>query len=301
MGINRAYSGMNNRALAEAPFTVVHQNSANEFDTLRRIVGRDPELLNRYPGLDRVAVSFDPGNLHEGDRLVLGFHGLPNEDKHDLTAKGVDLLEDLICPFIAKLDRVVERHVSAGFDVAMVGSADNHHLRTARKFAAAHGRRCFAIVKADDIDVLPFADGVPIVLVGEVTGNTEVFHEAIARIETLKLPLKVMKTMCADSYSRQREAVELAQNTDVVVLVDDGGDGARSVFEVCSRVNGQVHRVRDKRDIQSAWLAGASKVAVVGGILIPDWTINEVAQHIRAMHDDLASSKLIGTQQVDMT
>ena len=281
IGIDRAYRGMNRRALGEAPFTVTHQNSANPFDTLRRIESREPELLTRYPALDRVSVSFAPETLPSGERLVLGFHGLPAETKAELVERGVDLLDDLICPFIAKLDRVVELHVQAGFDVAMVGSPDNHHLRTARTIAAQYGRRCFAIVTADDIEALPFEPGQSMVLVGEVTGNTETFHEVIARIERLQLPIKIRKTMCADSYARQKNAVELAQQADLVILVDDGGDGARSVFEVCSRVNSRVHRIRSKAEIVPEWFAGASKVAVVGGILIPEWTIAEVAAHVR--------------------
>ena len=283
IGINRAYREMNARALAEAPFTAAHQNSANGYDTLRRIERAEPELLSRYPGLAEVKVTHDPAGVQAGERLVLGFHGLAPEDKAGLVASGVDLVDDLICPFIAKLDRVVEQHVSAGFDVAMVGSPVNHHLATARKLAAQHGRRCFAIVNAEDIDALPFADGRPIVLVGEVTGNTEVFHETMARIEALKLPVKVKKTMCADSYGRQRNAAELAQQADLVVLVDDGGDGSRSVFEVCSRVNARVNRIKSKTEIDRQWFAGVAKVAVVGGILIPDWTITEVAQHIRGI------------------
>jgi 4-hydroxy-3-methylbut-2-enyl diphosphate reductase IspH len=57
---------------------------------------------------------------------VLGFHGLNKETKTSLVARGVDLLDDLICPFIEKLDRVVERLAKEGFDIAIVGAKDNH-------------------------------------------------------------------------------------------------------------------------------------------------------------------------------
>jgi 4-hydroxy-3-methylbut-2-enyl diphosphate reductase len=287
IGIKRAYSEMSRRALAEAPFTVTHQNSANPFDTLRRIERREPELLARYPGLDRIAVKYDPSKVEAGERLVLGFHGLPPEEKEALNARGVDIAADCICPFIAKLDKLVERYVAAGFDVAMVGTPDNHHMRTAAMLAARRGRRCYPIIRAEDVDALPCRDGEgpPIVLVGQVTGNTQVFHETIARIETLRLPIKIVKTMCSDSYRRQTSAFELAQRADVVVLVDDGGDGALSVYEVCSRANATVHRVRDAGDVKREWFSGVAKVAVVGGILVPDWTIGEVAQRIAALCD----------------
>src|SRR5262249_59880355 len=75
--------------------------------------------------------------------------------------------------------------------------------------------------------------------------------------------------MCSDSYSRQRTAVELAQRADVVILLDDGGGAAQSVFEVCSRVNDRVHRVRSKEEIKPAWFDGAGTAAIIGGILAP--------------------------------
>jgi 4-hydroxy-3-methylbut-2-enyl diphosphate reductase IspH len=83
---------------------------------------------------------------------VLGFHGLPHDAKEGLATRGVDLLDDLICPFIAKLDRVVERHVQAGFDIAIVGTKENHHCQTAKKFAEEHGRHCFIIEQAETLN-----------------------------------------------------------------------------------------------------------------------------------------------------
>ena len=165
----------------------------------------------------------------------------------------------------------------------MVGSADNHHLRTARKISAEHGQRCFAIVRPHDIEALPFADGRPIALVGEVTGNTETFREVVRLIETKHLPVKIRKTMCSDSYGRQQRAAELAEAADVVLLIDDGGDGSRSVFEVCSRRNKPVHRVPSKELIEPNWFKGARVVAIVGGIMVPEWTIAEAAEHVRSL------------------
>src|SRR5262245_50339163 len=100
LGITRAYREMNERALTDAPFAVAHQNAGDEYDTLSRIERREHELLARYPGLSKVSVPRDLSVLGKGDRLVLGFHGLSKDAKQDLAARGVDLLDDLICPFI---------------------------------------------------------------------------------------------------------------------------------------------------------------------------------------------------------
>src|SRR5215471_12014855 len=217
LGITRAYRGMNKRALAEAPFAVTHQGAGGEFDTLSRIERREAGLLADYPGLRELSVVRDVSTLGAGDRLVLGFHGLNKETKASLAARGVDLLDDLICPFIAKLDRVVERLVRDGFDIAIVGTRGNHHCRVANKLATEHGRRCFVIERADDIETLP--KDARVALVGQVTGNTEIFTEVIARIRACDAPIKIVKTMCSDSYQRQRSAADLARQAEVVILL----------------------------------------------------------------------------------
>jgi 4-hydroxy-3-methylbut-2-enyl diphosphate reductase len=283
LGITRAYRRMNERALDGAPFSVAHQNAGDEFDTLTRIERRDPELLAQYPGLGRLSVARDLSTLEQGDRLVLGFHGLKKDAKEALEVRGVDLLEDLICPFIAKLDRVVERLAGEGFDIAIVGAKDNHHCRVAKQVADEHQRRCYVIERPSDLDAIPADNGRSVALVGQVTGNTEVFTQVVERIRASGAPIKVVKTMCSDSYARQRMAAELACRVDVVILLDDGGGAAQSLFDICSRINRRVHRVRSKEEIQADWLVDARTTAVIGGILIPSWTIEDAARFVRAM------------------
>jgi 4-hydroxy-3-methylbut-2-enyl diphosphate reductase len=279
-GITRAYRNIGRRAVAEGPFFVAHQNSGGEFDTLLRIERGDPELLARYPGLGNVTVAHDLSALGEGDRLVLGFHGLPRDRKDALTERGVALLDDQLCPFIAKLDRVVERLAREGFDIAIVGKPANHHCRTARKLAEEHGRRCYVIEKTDDIDTIPHDRERQIALVGQVTGNTVVFGDAAERLRNSGLPVTVVRTMCGDSYSRQRHAAELAAQVDVVLLIDDDGGAAQSVFEVCAMHSERIYRVDRKEAIRPEWLEGAGKVAIIGGILVPEWTIEDFAKSL---------------------
>jgi 4-hydroxy-3-methylbut-2-en-1-yl diphosphate reductase len=281
LGITRAYREMNERALGQAPFAVAHQNAGGDFDTLSRIARREPELLAQYPGLEKVSVPDNVAELQKGDRLVLGFHGLNSDTKAGLAARGIELLDDLICPFIAKLDRVVERLVRDGFDIAIVGARDNHHCRVANKLAAEQGRRCFVIERAQDIETLP--KDARVALVGQVTGNTEVFTEVIERIRSSDAPIKVVKTMCSDSYRRQRTAADLARQAEIVILLDDGGGAAQSLFDVCSGINRRIHRVRSKEDIRAEWFAGARSAAIVGGILVPNWSIEEAARHVREL------------------
>jgi 4-hydroxy-3-methylbut-2-enyl diphosphate reductase len=178
---------------------------------------------------------------------------------------------------------VVERLAGEGYDIAIVGAKGNHHCQMAEKFASAHGRRCYVIEKTEDIDALAEAQDQPVALVGQVTGNTAVFTAVVERIRTAETPIKVVKTMCSDSYGRQKTAAELARAADLVILIDDGGGAAQSLFEVCVGINPRIHRVRGNDDIRAEWFEGVGKTAIIGGILVPQWMIDGTARHVRAL------------------
>ena len=48
-------------------------------------------------------------------------------------------------------------------------------------------------------------------------------------------------------------------------------------------MNRQVYRVRAKEEVRREWFVGADTVAVVGGILVPEWTLAAVAWHVRTL------------------
>ncbi len=286
LGITRAYRLMNARALTDAPFYVTHQNFGGELDTLRRIERRDAHLLSLYPALEKIAVVHDASELRQGDRLVLGFHGLPREVKEGLTANGVVLVDDLQCPFITRLNGVLERLVREGFDVIIVGSKGNHHCQEAQRLAEEYGRTCVVIERPEDIESMPNDDAKRWALVGQVTGNTTTFKDVVRGLREKGIPAKIVRTICSDSYLRQGIAMNFAKEADLVIVVDDGGGAAQSVVEVCSQLRKNVHRIGSKDEVKRECLEGVRKVAIVGGILVPQWSLDEVARHIKQICDE---------------
>jgi LytB protein len=72
------------------------------------------------------------------------------------------------------------------------------------------------------------------------------------------------------------------QTGTFIDTVEDGG-AAQSVFEVCWKLTKHIYRVGSKEEIQPEWFQGVHSVAILGGILVPQWTIEETAHHVRAL------------------
>ncbi|MBI4178350.1 hypothetical protein HY522_02860 [bacterium] len=288
VGIVNAYDKMNRAAQKEGPFLAAHQNSGGDWDTLKRIERKDPNIMERYPNLRNVTVVHDPAQLKPGDRLVLGFHGFPAETKSELKEKGVNLLKDFQCPFIATMDRQAEGLARDGFDLLVMGNKGSHHCTEAERLAAKHGRSCTVLEKAEDADGIAVREGQKLALIGQVTGNTETWSKVVDRVRQRQLPVKIVETVCSDSYDRQAAARRVAMESDVVILINDGGDGSRSSFEVASAVHARIHRISRKEDIQPAWLEHAETVGVIGGITVPQWSIDEVAKYVDEISPSVA-------------
>jgi 4-hydroxy-3-methylbut-2-enyl diphosphate reductase IspH len=122
-----------------------------------------------------------------------------------------------------------------------------------------------------------------------VTGNTLLWEAAVKWAHLRGIAAHVKDTICSDSYQRQEGALELAQQTERCLVVDDGGGASESLFEVLSALHERVYRVRWRDDgswqasIDPSWLQGANSVAVVGGILVPQWAVNEVAAYVQGL------------------
>jgi 4-hydroxy-3-methylbut-2-en-1-yl diphosphate reductase len=291
VGIERAYNLMNKQAARAVgkPIYATHDaqppNTNADMDTLRRIERGDERLLERYPALKAVQVLYDPSVLQGDETLLLGFHGLPRDTIEDLTERGIEV-KDYKCPFIARLDNTVDRLVAEGFDILIMGKRQNHHSRYAQEAATRHQRQCIVIETLEDVETIPLETTSRWALVGQVTGNTLLWRAVVERLEQRGVAAQVLQTICSDSYQRQGNAMELARQADCCLVVDDGGGASQSLFEVLSAVHAKVYRCRWRDDgswkvsIDVGWLTGAGRVAVVGGILVPKWAIDEVAAYV---------------------
>lgn len=288
VGIEQAYQAMNKIAAGRETTFAVHQCTSphknGEWDTLRRIEHEDAHLFARYPNLRKVSVldPHDLSSLRNGDVVVVGFHGVGQGVQELFEREGV-AVDDRQCPFIARLNEVTEKLVAEGFDIIIFGKRQNHHCVYAQRVAEAHGRRCVVAERPEDIEAMPNEKEHKWAFIGQVTGNVLEYDRVKRALQEKSIPVKIVETVCSDSYLRQNMAVKLAQEVEVMIVVDDGSGSSLSVFEVCSEQNARVHRIRSKDGIQREWFDGVTRAAVVGGILVPQWTLDEVAKHIEIL------------------
>jgi 4-hydroxy-3-methylbut-2-enyl diphosphate reductase len=89
--------------------------------------------------------------------------------------------------------------------------------------------------------------------------------------------LRFIDTVCQPTKQRQTAAIELAQRSDVVIVIGGAhSNNTRELVATCSRYCARVHHVRNGADLRHEWFAGTETVGITAGTSTPDAAIDEV-------------------------
>ncbi len=91
-----------------------------------------------------------------------------------------------------------------------------------------------------------------------------------------------MDTVCQPTKQRQNAASELAQQSDVVVVI--GGAHSNNTHELvktCLKHSRRVYHVQTAEDLKPEWFAGASTVGITAGTSTPDSLVDSVEEWLQ--------------------
>jgi 4-hydroxy-3-methylbut-2-enyl diphosphate reductase len=89
-------------------------------------------------------------------------------------------------------------------------------------------------------------------------------------------------TVCRPTKLRQAAAVDLARQSDVVIVVGGANsNNTRELVETCRRECPRVHHVQSASDLRAEWLEGARTVGLTAGTSTPDRIIDGVDRRLR--------------------
>jgi 4-hydroxy-3-methylbut-2-enyl diphosphate reductase len=95
--------------------------------------------------------------------------------------------------------------------------------------------------------------------------------------------VRFVDTVCKPTKDRQSAAVEMARQSDVVIVI--GGrtsNNTRELVQTCGRYCARVHHVETDADLRGEWFERAEVVGLTAGTSTPDDMIDRVEACVRA-------------------
>jgi len=241
-------------------------------ETLGAVV-HNQQVLRRLAGIG-VKVVRDIADI-QGDIVVTSSHGVSPQVVEEIKSRNIEVV-DTTCPFVKRAQIAARRLAESEFYTIVYGDGDHPEVKGILGWAGGRG---MATLDADEVirsgnlprrlGVLSQTTQIPACFAGFIGG-------LVASPAFKDTELRIIDTICHDIRQRQAAALELARESELVLVV--GGHtsaNSRHLVELCSTLT-ETYLVETADEIKPSWLAGKRRISITSGASTDEATINEV-------------------------
>ena len=208
-------------------------------------------------------------------------HGASNRFRYRTKVAGLQI-SDATCPLVSYAHEQIRKLSDTGYHPIIIGRRGHVEVRGLTEDLADYN----VVLNEADIDAL--AEYPSYGVMAQTT-------QPITRVRTLvdymqvRFPnaeVQFVDTVCQPTKQRQQAAVELAKQSDVVLVV--GGANSNNTYELartCAKFCSRVHHVQGPDDIRADWLVDADKLGITAGTSTPDELIDAVERKAHTILD----------------
>ncbi len=240
-----------------------------------------------------IAIAHDVAQV-KTQRMMVTAHGTSERTLAATRALGLDVVQ-ATCPLVYVAHRAVAALLRDGYHPVIIGQRDHVEVRGLTEDLVA-----FDVVLTEQ-DVLELDDHPRIGIAAQTTQPLERVRHLVACIRQ-RFPqsdVRFIDTVCQPTKQRQNAALDLARNSDVVIVIGGANsNNTRELVTTCSRYCSQVQHVQTESDLRPEWFRDAGVVGITAGTSTPDHVIDGIERRIRelAARDERAPATAHGNR-----
>lgn len=215
----------------------------------------------------------------ENGICVIRSHGASPEVIESVQNKGFEIV-DLTCPDVKKVQQRAVELVKEGYLLIIVGKPEHPEVVAINANAKKFGEDVFVVPDIKSIKDIEnkIKEHKKTGVVVQTTQRIEVLTEILNYLVTISKELKIYNTICASTRMRQEEAIELAQQSDLVVVVGSKKSANTThLAEIIKDITKTIHIETDEElESYSEIIKNAQNIAITAGASTPDDIINKV-------------------------
>jgi 4-hydroxy-3-methylbut-2-enyl diphosphate reductase len=224
-------------------------------------------------GVDVIDEETNISSLEKGI-VIIRSHGVSKKTIDELEANGFTVV-NATCPFVQKIQKTVNEYDKLGYNIVIIG--DPAHPEVQGIIGWIESGKYFVISSDEEASNLPFEKSDKVCLVSQTTFNFKKFEELVEIINKKGYDLTCLNTICNATEERQKEASEIADKVDVMIVI--GGkhsSNSRKLYEICRAKNPDTYFIQSVKDLDLSVLQSIDSVGITAGASTPNNIIEEV-------------------------
>src|SRR2546426_5077094 len=206
--------------------------------------------------------------------VMITAHGASERALGRIRERGLNVLE-ATCPLVNYAHRAVARLLQEGYHPVIIGKRDHVEVRGLTEDLCEYD----VVLTEDDVERLQERPRFGIAAqttqpIDRVRRLVELIRKRFPRSE-----VRFQDTVCQPTKHRQSAAIELAQQSDVVIVIGGAhSNNTRELVATCLKHCPRVYHVQSANDLRSVWFDGGETVGITAGTSTPDELIDQVEQ-----------------------
>lgn len=240
----------------------------------------NPQVLEHYEQLG-VRCLQTPQEAHTHERVIIRAHGIPRKLEEDLQSVAKDVV-DATCPKVKRAQLGIARKLREGCTLLLFGEKDHPEVRGLMSYA---GPDAFVFCDLDELKAYPFDPAKKYCVAAQTTQDRKVFIEIVDWLtDKLGEALPVLETICDATRERQEEAIALAKEVDVMVVVGGYNSGnTRRLADVAQAQGCLTVHVETPEELDVSLLNGARVVGLTAGASTPKQIIDAMQKKLEEL------------------
>jgi 4-hydroxy-3-methylbut-2-en-1-yl diphosphate reductase len=211
--------------------------------------------------------------------VMVTAHGASERTLARMRALGLESIE-ATCPLVQLAHQAIRTLVGDGYHPVIVGQRDHVEVR-----GLTEDLETFDIV-LHERDVLALEGRPRLGVAAQTTQPIDKVRHLVAlmRQRFPQSDVRFVDTVCYPTKQRQSAAVDLARQSDVVIVVGGANsNNTRELVNTCRHHCSRVYHIQTASDIRPEWVVGAGTVGLTAGTSTPDDAIDRVERQLRAL------------------
>lgn len=210
--------------------------------------------------------------------MLIRSHGIQPSIIRKIKEKQIEIL-DATCPFVERSHRIVGDLKKGGFFIIIVGEKNHPEVMA---LAEAAGDKKAVVIDTKKVCSLKL-ENKKVAIIAQSTLTRPLFEKiAVAVLRQRPYELKIFDTLCKDVLRRQREAIKLCQDVDLMLVV--GGKNSantKRLVSLCRQEGRRAYHIESERELKNAWLKKVKSVGIISGSSTPKEAVDKVISMIR--------------------
>lgn len=237
-----------------------------------------------------VYVADSISDVKDGYTLIIRTHGITKELLSEIESSGIKYF-DATCPFVKKIHSIVKERSLEG-DIILIAGDENHpEVIGIRSYCTTES---FVFSNEEELEKIrssnSFSEETAFSLVSQTTFDSKEFKKCEKFAKKLYTNIKIFDTICNATALRQEEAIALAKENDMMVVIGGrNSSNTEKLRKLCAEIT-PTYLIERASELSEIEFDSAFSIGVTAGASTPDGIIKEVIKTMSESNVNIESA-----------